>query len=140
MKSLTTNLMLAAAALLAASGAASAADMRVEIPFAFQAANQTMSPGTYKVISSNGESRFLIKNVQSGEGIFLLPLGDQNPKKAWTSQTGGVMEFACNDAGCVLTQLWTGKSYPAHGFSSSKAHEDKTSRVALVHIAVSNAK
>ena len=48
MKSLTTNLMIAAAALFAA-GAVSAQTMTADIPFAFQAGGKVMAAGTYRV-------------------------------------------------------------------------------------------
>ncbi len=49
MKKLTTKLMIAAAALVVAAGAASAQTMKAEIPFAFRAGDKVMAAGTYRV-------------------------------------------------------------------------------------------
>ena len=49
MKSMTTNLMIAAAALAITSGVASAQQYHADIPFAFRAGNATLAPGRYAV-------------------------------------------------------------------------------------------
>jgi hypothetical protein len=93
MKSLTINPILATAALLLASTVASAADMRFEIPFAFHAGGKVMAPGGYLVRASSGEARFFLQNTQSSEGVHLLGLGEQDPRKEWKDSADGVMQF-----------------------------------------------
>ena len=136
MKCLTMNLMLAAAACLAASSAAMAADMKVEIPFAFQAAGKTMAPGTYNVRSLHAETQFYLSNAQSGEGVFVNALDGHDPAKEWKAADGGILQFACNDSRCALTQLWTNQGYPAYYISGPKVREEaKFTRVALIRAA-----
>jgi hypothetical protein len=68
MQSSTINLMLATAALMVASTVASAEDLKIQIPFAFQASGKVMAPGTYILRGSQDESHFMLSNVQSAEG------------------------------------------------------------------------
>src|ERR1019366_1957819 len=75
MKELTTKLMIAAAALMIAAGAASAQAMKVEIPFEFRAGNHVMAPGTYSVDDLRiGTSTpvFRLRNRNTGDSIALL--------------------------------------------------------------------
>ena len=58
MKSVTMNAMLATAAWMVASTAASAAELKFDVPFAFQAGSKTMAPGKYVVRASNDEVHF----------------------------------------------------------------------------------
>ena len=142
MKSLTMNLMSAAAALVAsaASGAASslakAPDMKVEIPFAFQAGGKVLAPGTYKVSSPSGGT-FRLSNAPSGDGVYLNALAPHDPAKEWSAQDAGVLQFACTDSQCALTQLWTGKGHPAHYVSNPHPQEGKPTHMALIRAAVS---
>ena len=137
MKCLTMNLMLATAALVVASSAASAADMKFEIPFAFQAAGKVMAPGTYRLHASNGEVQFSLKNEQSGTGVFFNAPAGHDPQKEWKLRNGGVMQFACSEGACALKQLWTNHGYPAYELSTPKAKEGKVTRLALIRAATS---
>ena len=58
MKNLTTNLMLAAIALAAASGVASAQQLKAEIPFSFRAQGTLVPAGPYTVTKYIELSRF----------------------------------------------------------------------------------
>jgi hypothetical protein len=136
MKSLTMNLMLAAAACMAASSVAMAADMKAEIPFAFKVAGKTMSPGTCNVRSLHAETQFYLANTRSGEGVFVNALGGDDPRKEWKAANAGVLQFACSECGCALAQLWTNEGYPAHYISNPKTRDDaKFTRVALIRAA-----
>ena len=137
MKSLTMNVILATAAWMVASSAASAADLKFEIPFAFQAAGKVMAPGTYRLHASNGEVQFQFSNTQSGEGVFFNAPPSYDPQKEWKGRDGGVLQFACGDSGCALRQLWTNRGYPAHKFSAPKASDGKPIRLALIRAATS---
>ena len=135
MKSLTMNVMLATAAWMVASSAAVAADMKFEIPFAFQAAGKTMAPGTYKVQTSNGEMNVALVDSTSGEGVYLNVRANDDPQKEWKGLAGGVLQFACVHGGCVIAQLWTNSGYPAHHFSNPKMHESGPTHLALIRAA-----
>ena len=140
MKSLTMNLMFAAAALMVASSAASSAAIaamapevvKFEIPFAFQAAGKTMAPGTYRVRPANDKSYFTLSNVRSGETVYVNALAPHDPEKEWKSQDGGVLQLECGDGQCGLKQLWAGEGYPAVYISSPRGQAGKSTHVALI--------
>ena len=136
MKSLKMNLMVAAAALVVASGAASsamAADaVKFEIPFAFQAADKTMAPGTYGVSPGNGKSYFILSNLQSGKTVFVSEFGPHDPDKEWKAQGGGTLQFSCSEGECELKQLWTGQNHPAVYIRNSRRQERTSTHLALI--------
>ena len=140
MKSLTMNLTLAAAALMAASTAASAAEMKFEVPFAFRAGSKLMLPGKYVVQGSNNESNFLIKNVQTAEGVYLLSQEIKDPLNDWKSQAGGTLRFECTDGRCALTEVWTHHGYPAHALPTVKGPKGQATQLAVIHAVVENGK
>ena len=73
MKSLTTNLMLAAAALIVVAGSASAQVMTAEIPFAFNANGAHLAPGTYRltvVVSAAVRRWFSLYSADSKAGAM----------------------------------------------------------------------
>jgi hypothetical protein len=140
MKSATINLMLATAALLVASTVASAEDMKVDIPFAFQAGGNVMAPGAYMVYGAPNEWHFMLVNVQSHEKVFLLSGALTDPPQHWRTAGGGMLQFECGDTGCALKRLWTGHAYPAQEFSTPKAQKGYYTRLAVVRAAVGNAK
>jgi hypothetical protein len=141
MKSSTINMMLATAALMVASNVVSAAEMKFEIPFAFQAGGKVMAPGTYTVRGARDESNFLIRNKQSSEGIYLLSQGTQEPRKEWQDEAGGVLRFECNGGGCALTQVWTHDNFPAHLLpGSKKTQKGQDTRLAVIRSVVDNGK
>ena len=80
-----------AAALTVASTVASAAEMKFDIPFAFQAGGKLMGPGKYTVRGSGSESNFLIQNAQSSEGLYVL---------VGASQAAGRRNGPSKPAGC----------------------------------------
>jgi len=133
MKSLTKKLMFAAAALVVGSSAAMAADVVVfTIPFAFQAAGKTMTPGTYEVRSVNSAAYFTLSNARSGESVYVNARGPHDPKKEWTAQNLGVMQFACGDNGCTMTELWTGDGQAARYISNPGVPDGKSTHLALI--------
>ena len=137
MKSLTMNLMFAAAALVTASSAAMAADVvAFKVPFAFQAAGKTMAAGTYRVRPANDKSYFTLSNVRSGETVFVNALAPHDPEKEWKSQDGsGVLQFECGEGECGLKQLWAGQGYPAVYVSRPGGQEGKSTHLALIRSA-----
>jgi hypothetical protein len=128
MKKLTTRLMIAATALVAAAGAASAQKMKVEIPFEFRAGNHVMAPGTYWVddlrIVTNTPV-FRLWNVNSGESTALLPQAPVDPQKGW-AEGKGEMVFACTSGSCALAQVWFASDSQAYSFRGPKLGKDVT--------------
>jgi hypothetical protein len=140
MKSVTMNAMLATAAWMVASTAASAAELKFDVPFAFQAGNKVMAPGKYVVRASNDEVHFQIKNSQSADSVFLLSQGSDNPRKEWEALIGGVLQFECVEDRCTLRQVWTHDGFPAQVLPGPKPHKGQSTRVAFVRSAVERTK
>jgi len=138
MKSSTINLVLASAALLVASAAASAQTMKAEIPFPFEVAGTSMPAGTYILSSLNGELQFVLRN-DSHDSIFVKSQAGTDPQKEWRSSKAGVLEFVCGD-GCALTEIWTNLGHPAHNVGTSKAEAGRVHRVAVIRLATDKAK
>ncbi len=111
MKSLTTKMMIAAAALVAVAGVASPETMEAKIPFAFRAGGKTLEAGTYRVEVQRGPSAtplILIASRKAGEQVFAIPYNSGNPKKAWTASGNGVLSFQCGAGRCALQEIWMG--------------------------------
>ena len=73
MKRLTTNLMIAAAAIAAVAGSASAQTLKADIPFTFHAGGTVLPAGTYqiKVNSPNGAPIFVLRNADTGKASMV---------------------------------------------------------------------
>ena len=125
MKKLTTKLMIAAVALVAAAGAASAqiqATMTAQIPFEFRAGNQVMAPGTYQVdglATQTGIPLFRLTNVHARQSIAVLAQAEVDPQKGWTVGEPKLV-FACTSGSCALAQLWSGSRSYAYKFRAPK--------------------
>jgi hypothetical protein len=104
MKSLTTKLMIAAAALVAA-GSASAQVLKADVPFAFQANGKTMAAGVYQVHTTGSRGVMTIRGKHSV--ALAVPLTGIDAKEA-----SAKLVFSCSRGGCALAQVWTGT---AHG-------------------------
>ena len=127
MKKLTTKLMIATAALVAAAGAASAQTLRADIPFEFRAGDRVMAPGTYSVDISRmgGAPVFRLSNVRSAGSVVLLPQAPVDPQKGWT-EGNGKLSFACISGSCALAEIWTGSESHAYSFHRPKLGGDVT--------------
>jgi hypothetical protein len=131
MKKLTTNLMLATAALVVAAGAASAqtqALMTAQIPFEFRAGNQVMAPGTYQIDrlqSATAQPVFRLSNAHSGGSIMLLPQAPVDPRKQWAEGEPKLL-FACTSGSCSLAQIWSGSESYAYKFRAPKPGQGET--------------
>jgi hypothetical protein len=127
MKKLTTKLMIATAALMAAAGSASAQTLRANIPFEFRAGDRVMAPGTYSLDYSRlgGIQVFRLSNVHSGGTIALLPQAPVDPQKGW-SEGDPKLAFACVGGSCALAEIWTGSESHAYTFHRSKLGGDVT--------------
>jgi hypothetical protein len=139
MKTLTTNLMLAAIALAAATGAASAQQLKAGIPFGFQAQGAMFPAGTYTVgkYDTGGVPKFLLRSVAPSNSILLMSMTQSDPEKAWEASGAAVLEFECGDSGCVLNRLWSRRGTPAYRFSHPKAEKGERTHLAVIRLAVS---
>jgi len=127
MTRLTTKLMIAAAALVAA-GAASAQTMRADIPFAFRAggSGKVMAAGRYSVNLRGLGGTVAFQGRHKG-AVVALPI----THKAGAESTPTLV-FACGPGTCRLIQIWPGDSEPGLVFSTPKSsREEEASLIAI---------
>jgi len=108
MKRLMTN-MIAAAALVAAAGIASAQTMEGKIPFAFRAGSREFPAGTYRVkltTSNSGNSLIFITGAPAAKNLLAYTYRDGYAKTAWIDADRGVLVFRCAEERCTLSNLW----------------------------------
>jgi hypothetical protein len=141
MKNLTTNLMLAAITLAAASGVASAQQLKLkaEIPFGFRAQGTMLPAGAYTVTKddTSGMPRFLLRSVASHHSNLLVNAIEGDPNAAWELSGAPVLEFKCGDSGCDLNRLWSRRGYPAYTFSHPNAEKGERTHLTVIRLAVS---
>ena len=102
MKNVTTRLMIAAAAMVAASSVASAQAMKADVPFQFRVGGAVLEAGTYQV-SMDGSGKLRIQ-TQSGNRTVLAvassPIESNKPSEA-------KLVFVCGRGPCTLVQAWS---------------------------------
>jgi hypothetical protein len=136
MKRNTLSLTIAAVAMLAAAGTASAQNMKAEIPFAFQASGTRMHPGAYSVHLSSAASGSIVQIVNEDEGRTVMAL-TRWTNTAWTPiPTAAVLSFACTNGNCELSSLRndngtvysfaTGKKSPETRIATVVLRQDRT--------------
>jgi hypothetical protein len=131
MKNFTTKLMIAAAVMAVATGAASAQTMKADVPFAFRTVNGTMAAGAYTV-SINRESGIVrIYTADGTKSTFLLPVSRIGTGK----ESEAKLVFSCGTSHCALVQVWSGFDSPAYQFHSPKPdRNDDATQASLVEI------
>jgi len=132
MKSLTNKLMVAAAAIAAVAGVASAQSMRAEVPFSFRVAGTVMPAGSYVVsggYNQTGIPIFRLLNMGAHGSVLVKPLVQHDGGKQYTEAK---LVFRCGTGKCALAQIWTGS-----GIGAFDLHTPKSSReeAALITIA-----
>jgi hypothetical protein len=113
MRLLTENrkLLLAAAGVILAAGAASAETMKAEIPFAFRVGRRVMQPGAYRVSlapSPTGKRLLKLTNIDVKQTVLLSPVVTDAPK-AWSDSGLPRLRFACDGGPCTMLGLWMGE-------------------------------
>ena len=139
MTKFTTRMMIAAATLVVAAGAASAQTMKAEIPFTFRAGpgGTVMEPGTYNVTRITRQSTpplFRLSEVDARHPILLMPGAAGDAKKAWQAAGKAVLYFECTANNCALAAIWEGADAPAYEIRKPKMGKDEPVRVALVEM------
>jgi hypothetical protein len=127
MKSLTTKLMIAAAALFAA-GAASAQTMTADIPFAFQAGGKVMAAGTYRV-DLRSHVALVIRGV-GREGAAIAQPITHIDRKEYTAK----LVFVCGRGPCTLVQVWPGYSEDGLLFKTPKRDRNEEASLTVIHL------
>jgi hypothetical protein len=126
MKSLTTKLMIAAAALVTAS-AASAQVMQADIPFAFQAGGKVMAAGTYRVDLHGLGGTVIISDTQRQGVVTALPV-----TRADAKDTNAKIVFTCSRGLCTLLQVWPGANGTGLTFPAPKRNRDEEASLAVI--------
>ena len=130
MKSMTTKLMIAAAALAIASGVASAQPYRADIPFAFRAGNKVMAPGHYKIDVENGRPYVLLANPEEKANAFLLTTAGTRS----TADAKPTLAFECQASRCSLTSLSIGGGHTGLNFSRPRATRNEIAASAEIRL------
>ncbi len=125
MKSMTTKMMTAAAALMVVAGVASAQQYRADIPFAFSAGGKMLAPGTY-VLKVNPMSQWMvvITNRATLKSSVALPNTHGDVRKNAPAGGEPTLTFVCGSSRCSLAQLWTGAASPALTFNQPRIGKD----------------
>jgi len=126
MKSLTTNCMIAVAALAITVGSASAQVVKAEIPFTFRAGKTLMPPGSYEVNLGVSACRnfFIFRNAETHASVMLGNFNMGDVTKTWKGKALPTLGFDCVDAHCALRELWTADSSTAYYFPAPKVGRD----------------
>jgi hypothetical protein len=135
MKNMKTNMIIAAATLVAAAGVASAQSMEAKIPFAFRAGGKVLAAGTYHVRMNRGPASgpmILISGQAAGEKVLTLGYAGEEAKAAWTSTGRPVLSFRCGVNRCVLTQVWMGADAQVYQLSNPSFGKGEPQREAEV--------
>jgi hypothetical protein len=131
MKKSTKSLILAAAALVVATGTISAQTLNADIPFAFRVSGKVLPAGTYRIenTSRTGSPILVLRNAD-GNGAMALPTGSHDAAKDWRADGRPRLEFACAET-CDLSQLWVGGNHDAYDLKRPKS-TDLGTRIAVV--------
>jgi hypothetical protein len=122
MKSMTTKLMITAAALAIATGVAAAQQYRADIPFAFRAGAKMMAPGNYTIhVSDGGKWITVADTTHANNAILLTHHQSDAPKGAEPVPT---LTFVCESSRCALAKVWTGANVPAMSFYQPRSGKD----------------
>ena len=136
MKSLTNKLMVAAAAMAAVAGAASAQSMTAEVPFSFQVAGVVMPAGTYNVSTSHRATNipiFRLLNTESHQPVLVMPRGSHDSGSGDNTRqyTDAKLVFSCATGTCALAQIWTGSGSGAYDLHTPKTGRNEASLIAI---------
>jgi len=132
MKSLTTKLMIAAAALAVATGAASAQTMKADIPFAFRAGGQMLPAGEYRVEMKGPHATVVLSNFKERRSGILMAISASDAPKDWRDTGTGLLSFECGAGRCVLTQLYSGYDSPVLNVPHAKSTGGALTLIRLV--------
>jgi hypothetical protein len=142
MKTLTTNCLIALAALVAAAGSASAQVYKADIPMAFRAGNTVMEPGAYDFnIAANlaGHSYISVRNHASGSTVMLLPIAGSDAPKAWRKAGNPLVSFVCAGRSCSLHEFWNGSDVGTYVFPAHKLPASEAERLAVITVELTKA-
>ena len=134
----TSRLMIAAAAVVVATGVASAQAVKAEIPFTFRVGNAVYAPGTYRVEVQDAGKRIWLHGAQKGPGTVVLAISTQSAPKEARENGAPTLSFACGLGRCQLVQVWSGDELPVINVPHPKASHDEAATMRVIHTARSN--
>ena len=135
MKNLTTRMMIAAAALVAAASVASAQTMEANVPFAFRADGRVLAAGTYRVQvlrTESGNVLVAISGLNKDRLVFTTSMADGQAKDAWKSADKPMLSFRCGVSRCALTDVWIGGDTPQYRVPAPSLGKDEPVRTAEI--------
>ena len=138
MKKLTTNLTIAAGALVFAAGAVSAQTqpLTAKIPFAFHVGKTIMQLGTYRIDNLAGQTSapvFRLLNARSHQVVVQIAQAPVDPSKAWTETGNPKLVFACGAGRCDLAEVWAGSgNNHAYTFRQPKLGKDYEASLTVI--------
>jgi hypothetical protein len=96
--------------------AASAQDLRGNIPFAFNANGADLPAGTYELVRQNSAvPLWIMRNVESRKQVVLI--SPMSAQRAYRDRTGAALQFRCAAAGaCGLEALYSSGEASGFGF------------------------
>jgi len=98
---------------------------KADVPFAFEAAGQKWAAGTYTAARQNAAGTVLIRNSESSQAMFIMPV-PVGPSRNDTSS----MAFNCYGSQCFLSKIQFGQTrtvYQVHPSQREKelAHAER---------------
>jgi hypothetical protein len=125
MKSMTTKLLITAAALAIATGVASAQQYRADIPFAFRAGGKMMAPGSYTIqVRESATYMVFLHNYEARQGVVLVPGSHEDGRKD-PADGNPSLTFVCGSSRCSLARMWTGPASPALTFPQPRLGKEE---------------
>ena len=137
MKNLTTNMTIAAAALMVAAGVAGAQTIKAEVPFGFRVTNTVMPAGSYWVSptgTTSGVAIFKLTNEDTHRSILTLPYTN-NPQKR--GEPPASLTFECSGASCALVRVAPGSGQSYH-ISKPKNEKGEDTHLAVIRAVLVN--
>jgi hypothetical protein len=141
MKRFTTSLMVAAAALMAVAGSASAQVLKAQIPFYFSAGNAGMSPGTYRVEVQwrSGVPTVAVSSLDGNQKAMMISSGAHNTPRDLQKSGQPALSFTCNGARCELSAISMGYGGSTVGVPVSKAVNSDRADLRIVNATAAKA-
>jgi hypothetical protein len=128
MKNLTTKLMIAAAAVAALAGTATAQTMEAKIPFAFRASGKVLPAGTYRVdlrTAPSGTHQLIMSTAKGKYQVLSFASPDGQATASWQSAGNPVLLFQCGVSRCALKDAWIGGDNLVYSIPVPKLGKDE---------------
>jgi hypothetical protein len=134
MRRFTPNLMIAAAALAAVAGSASAQILKAEIPFTFRVGSVVLAPGSYDVKAPrSGNPHYMVLQNRETHAVAAAFYTESDVSKTWLARGTPAMRFACAAGPCTLREVWQGSERPSLKFIAPKSGDGEL-RIAEIRL------